>query len=139
MARRHGGYDYDTVPGGYDPQGPRGPGRFRQRLAALRSPRIGEARDFFTALFDFRFDVPVATRLIRGLYAVIIALAALWALGIVIGGFSSGVVSGLIALLIVAPLVFVALTAGGRIALELVVVLFRIGDDLREIRNRPRR
>lgn len=87
---------------------------------------------FLRALFDFSFSQFVTTRLVRLLYAIGVLFAAVTALGTVIGGFTESAGTGLIAL-IVAPLIFLLVVIVARVWLELVIVVFRIAEHLRDM------
>ena len=92
---------------------------------------------FLRALFDFSFSQFVTTRLVRLLYAIGVVLAVLFAVGAIIRGFSEGAGAG-IAALIVAPLIFLLVVIIARVWLELVIVVFRIAEYLREMAGERR-
>ena len=89
------------------------------------------------ALFDFSFSQFVTTRLVRLLYAIEIVIAALVAIGVIIWRFSEGVGSGIVAL-IVAPLVFLLVVIFIRVQLEIIIVIFRIAEYLRDMAGERR-
>lgn len=88
------------------------------------------------ALFDFGFTSFVTPKVVRVLYPLIMILAGLGALGLAATAFSISVVVGILALIIFAPLYFLVVTAIWRIALEFFVVIFRVAEDIRAIRER---
>jgi hypothetical protein len=87
---------------------------------------------FFGALFDFSFSQFVTTRLVRFLYAVLLVIDALVALGAIARAFREGAGAGLVAL-ILAPILFLILVVITRVYLEIVIVIFRIAEYLREM------
>ena len=80
---------------------------------------------FLASLFDFSFSSFITTKLVRVIYVLAIAGNALFALVLVAGGFGRGFMSGVFALFVIAPLVFLLFTALARLWLEVMVVLFR--------------
>lgn len=93
-------------------------------------------RGFIASLFDFRFDSFVTPKVIRVVYVIAMIMIALSALWFLFYAFKIKVEFGIIALFILCPLYFFLYVALWRIALELIMVIFRIGDDLRAIRER---
>ena len=90
---------------------------------------------FLRLLFDFSFTEFITTRVIKVLYALAVLLCGLVALGVIIGGFSQGIGTGVLAL-IVAPVVFLFYVLMARIWLEVIVILFRIAEHARTIAER---
>ena len=93
--------------------------------------------EFLRALFDFSFSQFITTRLIRLLYAIGVVIAALSALGAIIRGFNESAGAGVVAL-IVAPLIFLLVVIVARVWLELVIVVFRIAEYLRDMAGERR-
>jgi len=87
---------------------------------------------FFRALFDFSFTEFVTTRLIRLLYAIGVLIAALSTLLTIITGFNRGAGAAIITL-ILAPLIFLLVVILARVWLEIIIVVFRIAEYLREM------
>ena len=86
-------------------------------------------KGFFGTLFDFSFSTFVTTKLIKLLYILVIAFGALscisfGARGVIYGGLG-GIVS-----LVLAPVVFFLWVLIGRVWLELIIVMFRIAEDV---------
>lgn len=92
---------------------------------------------FLRALFDFSFSQFVTTQLIRLLYALGVLFAAVVALGAIARGFNEGAGTGLVAL-IVAPLIFLLVVIIARVWLELIIVVFRIAEYLRDMAGERR-
>jgi Domain of unknown function (DUF4282) len=147
-----GGYPYGGS--GYPPQGTGGypppPGAYPTASYSSDTASDGgwrgssgartqEARSFLSALLDFSFESLVTTKIIKFVYIIMVALAGLYGLVLLYFAFANfaggSIVTGLL-MLIAAPLVFLFLVVLYRIALEVVMVVFRIGEDIREIRNR---
>ena len=96
---------------------------------------MSDKTGFFEALFDLSFSSFITTRLIKALYILAMILAGFLALGIVIAGFSNGFVSGLGAL-IFGALVFLIYVMTARVTLELIMIVFRISENVSVIANR---
>lgn len=79
-------------------------------------------------LFDFSFSEFIALRIVGVLYGIAIFFAGLFALGLLLAGFSRGPGSGLLAL-IFAPLAFLVYVIIARVILEGMVVAFRTADN----------
>jgi hypothetical protein len=94
---------------------------------------------FFSALFDFSFRSFVTSKLVPVLYALFMIGAAIYALFIFITLAQVGRGAGIIFGLIAAPLVFLLAVLFGRVYLEVIVVLFRIAEDVGEIASQGRR
>lgn len=90
---------------------------------------------FIASLFDFRFDSFVTPRVVRVVYVIAMIMIALSALGFLLFAFKISIGFGIITLFILCPLYFFLYVALWRIALELIMVIFRIGDDVRSIRE----
>jgi len=95
-------------------------------------------RGFFAALFDFQFRSLITTRIIRIVFVLLLVLIAVFTLSGAASSFglmSVSPLTGLLTLLgsLVGGAVAVVLT---RVGLEVVIVLFRISDDLSAIRAR---
>jgi hypothetical protein len=100
------------------------------------SPQVPDSKGFVSALFDFGFTTFVTPKVIKVLYILIMILAGLGALGFAASAFSLNVVFGIISLFILCPLFFLITLALYRISLEFFMVIFRIGEDIRVIRDR---
>jgi hypothetical protein len=96
----------------------------------------GDAKGFLGALFDFGFTSFVTPKVVKVLYVLIVIGVGLSALLLAVTAFRVNVAFGFVALVIAAPLYFLVVTAFYRIALEFFMVIFRISDDIRAIRER---
>jgi hypothetical protein len=86
---------------------------------------MGE-QGFLAALFDASFSSLITTRVIKVLYVLSMVIIGIIALVFVGGAFSNSVASGIIVLLIIAPLLSLLYLIYVRVLLELVLVIFRI-------------
>jgi len=104
--------------------------------AAMGRPQAADAQGFLGALFDFSFTSFVTTKIIKVLYALIMVLVSLSALVFTISAFRSSAVYGLLVLVIGDPLFIIIVMAFWRLVLESFVVVFRIAEDIRALRER---
>lgn len=93
--------------------------------------------NFLSALFDFSFSEFVTTKIIKILYGILIVLAGVAALVAIIAGFTNSVGQGIL-MLILSPLVFLLYVILARVWLELVIVIFRIAENVGEIAERKK-
>jgi hypothetical protein len=84
---------------------------------------------FFSALFDFSFTSFVTSSIIRVLYVLATIGLGLLAGVVLVGGLMAGGIQALFAFLW-APLMFLLGLIYVRILLELVIVVFRIGENV---------
>lgn len=89
---------------------------------------------FFGSLFDVSFSSLVTPRIIRVVYMILVGLSALGSVVFLLGSLSSG--DGAALGVILAPALFLFYVIVSRVYLELVIVIFRIGDDVRRIADR---
>ena len=102
---------------------------------AASRPR-GE-RGFVGSLFDFSFESFVTPKIIKVLYILVTIWTLLLGLFFLIIGFRSGGFFGGMAVLIIVEPIFVLLTLGVyRVVLEAFMVVFRIHDDTKKIREK---
>ncbi len=101
-----------------------------------RQARAGGDKGFLGTLFDFSFTSFVATRIIKVLYVLIGVLAVLSALVYTVIAFRVSAVFGILTLVIGDPLFIIIVMAFWRLVLEAFVVVFRIAEDIRALRER---
>ena len=94
------------------------------------------AKGFVSSLFDFGFNSFVTPKVVKAVYVLIMGVLGLAGLVSAVVAFRLNLIFGLLVLVIIAPLFFFVYLALWRIALEIFVVVFRIADDLRAIRDR---
>ncbi len=92
-----------------------------------------EVKGFFSSLFDLSFRSFITGRLIRVLYVLAMIGLALWTLGWLGTALASQDGTLIFFALIGAPLVFLFGLIYIRVLLELIIVVFRIGEDVRKI------
>ena len=97
----------------------------------------GDTKGFFSALFDFSFTSFVTPKIVKVLYVLITIWTVIWALVFLRFGFKyGGAAGGFFTLAVVDP-ILVLLTLGVyRMVLELFMVVHRMHDDLKALRDR---
>ncbi len=90
-------------------------------------------RGFLPSLFDLSFTSLVATKIIKVLYAITILLIGLTALGFIVAAFHQSSGTGVIVLLILAPLFSLFYIVCARVYVEIVIALFRIMENTGEL------
>ena len=105
---------------------------------------MNNEKNFFSSLFDFSFSSYITTRFIRIIYGVAVVFSAfggLMAFGTVVGmGFDAGNIMGTLALgfgALVGVLVFLLYLIIARVWLEILVVVFRIAENVQKLADRP--
>jgi hypothetical protein len=118
------------------PGGPAGGQAVGRGAFATQQFPVGEPKGFLSALFDFSFTSFVTPKVVKILYILIVVVVGLSALGFSLSVLATNVGLGLIVLLVGAPLYFLVVTALYRITLEFFMVIFRMAQDIRAIRER---
>lgn len=90
-----------------------------------------------SALMDLSFSRFVTMSVIKILYVLAIILAAIFALIMVITAFVQSILGGLIAL-VISPIVFIIYVLLARVWLEIIMVIFRIEKNTREVADYTR-
>ena len=85
-------------------------------------------KGFLGSLFDLSFTEFITTRVIKALFILAIIVSAIAAVVIVVSGFVSGALSGIV-LLVISPILFLVYVILARVWLELVIVIFRIAEN----------
>ena len=119
------GFGQDATPPAGQPMGPP-PG----------AARGADGRGFLSALFDFSFTSFVTTKIIKVLYVLILVLASITALIYTIVAFRLSAGFGILTLVIGDPLFIIIVMAFWRLILEAFIVMFRIAEDIRALRER---
>ena len=128
---------YGQQPGeGYPQPAWAGQEQYPQAGAAHAGKPSGE-KGFLGSLFDFSFNSFVTPKIIKVLYVLFTIWTVIWALVILRLGFKyGGVAAGIFVLLVVEP-IFILLTLGVyRVILEAFMVVFRIYEETKKIRER---
>ena len=119
------------------PQGQSVPQWQATASAAATSKAAGHAKGFIGSLFDFSFNSFVTPKIIKVLYVLITAWTLLWALIFLRFGFKyGGAAGGFFTLLIVDPILILLTLGVYRVVLELFMVVHKMHDDLKAIRDR---
>jgi uncharacterized membrane protein len=109
-----------------------------QDMQAL--PRGSHGKGFFGSLFDFSFTSFVTPKIIKAIYVLYTIWMIVWALFFLRLGFKYGGATGGFATLIIVDPIFLVLSLGlFRVVLELFMVVHRMQEDLRAIRERADR
>jgi hypothetical protein len=132
----HGGFGAGATPPGGTPPGATPPGGVRPMGPPAGASRGADSRGFLSALFDFSFTSFVTTRIIKVLYVLITVLVSLVALFYTIIAFRLSTGFGLLVLIIGDPLYIIIVMGFWRLVLEAFVVVFRIAEDVRALRER---
>lgn len=109
------------------------------QASAARRP-AGKGKGFVASLFDFSFTSFVTPKVVKGLYILGTIWTALWAILLFLIGLRFGHATfGTFIFLIVAVAVFILLSLGVlRVVLEYFMVLFRINENIQQLRDRDR-
>ena len=95
-----------------------------------------DSTGFLSALFDFSFTSFVTTKIIKVLYVLVLIMTSLSALVFTIGAFNASPTFGFLTLVIGDPLFIIFVMAFWRLILEGFIVVFRVAEDIRELRDR---
>jgi len=93
-------------------------------------------KGFLSSLFDFGFTSFVTPTVIKVLYVLILIGTVLSALAFTITAFKASAIFGIGVLVIGDPLFIIIVLAFYRIILEFFIVIFRVSEDIRAIRER---
>jgi hypothetical protein len=110
------------------------PPTMAMRHSATRS--TADAKGFLGSLFDIGFTSFVTPKVIRVLYLLIIIGSILTGLSYSVIAFKVNAAFGIVTLFVLAPLFTMIVLAMWRIFLEVFMVIFRISDDIRDVRQR---
>jgi hypothetical protein len=103
-------------------------------ITVLKNMSVFKKVNFLRALFDFSFRQFISPRIMKFLYVLSMIFAALLSLSLVIVGFESSMWIGILALLIGAPLLFLFMVISNRVVLELILIIYRMADNMENIR-----
>lgn len=95
-----------------------------------------EAKSFIGSLFDFSFSSFVTLRVIRVLYVLITVFYSLIALTFFISLLAKHTPASIIIAIVGVPIVYFIYLIIARITMEVLMVIFNIGKDVRRIRER---
>ena len=97
---------------------------------------LADSKGFLGALFDIGFSLFVTPKVIKVLYVLIMIGTVVSALVFTIIAFKASMAFGAMTLLFGDPLFILIVLAIYRIILEFFVVIFRISEDIRALRER---
>jgi hypothetical protein len=122
------------------PQQPPQP-HYQQAYRPPTGRRLDNDKGFFGALFDFSFDTFIAPKLVKFLYVLSLIITTVYAIGLLIAGLlniasgrSSATLVGLL-LIVLSPVIWLVGLIVTRLYLELAIVMFKISDDIKDIRD----
>jgi hypothetical protein len=95
---------------------------------------LGMPAGFVASLFDMKFRNLITLRVIEFLYWLILIVATLSALGSLVAGLFSGGPLRIILTLILTPLFYLLEIVFARVGLEILLVIFRMADDVQAMR-----
>lgn len=98
-------------------------------------PGTPNAKGFLASLFDTSFSTFVTPKVIKVVYVIVMIIIGLGTLGYIIFGFAAFKALGII-ILPIALLIGLVYLALARMSFELIMVIFRMGDDMHALRNR---
>lgn len=97
-------------------------------------PVIPTSRDgFLSSLFDLSFTRLVTTRVVKGLYILLIVVVAIGLVASIVSAIISGSITGVLISVVGGTLVALLTIIYGRIMLEVLLAIFRILETNREI------
>jgi uncharacterized membrane protein len=106
-------------------------------LKPAGAKRTSDAKGFLGSLFDFSFTSFVTPKIIKVIYVLITIWTVIWALIFLRLGFKyGGAAGGFFTLLVVDPILVVLTLGAYRMVLELFMVVHRMHEDLKAIRQR---
>jgi hypothetical protein len=143
---------YGGQPGQYDPPAqyadpsappPQAADRVRPGKDSARPPRgrLASARPagepgFLGSLFDFNFASFVTPKIIKSVYLLAVLTLGVSAIAFISNGFGLNVPFGVVTRVILAALYFFLSLASFRMVLEFFMVVFRMAEDLHDVRER---
>ena len=137
--------NYDPPPQYADPSAPPPPqaaDRVRPGQNSARPPRgrpvsrpAGE-RGFLGSLFDFNFTSFVTPKIIKSVYLLSVIALGVSAIAFISNGFGVHVPFGVVTRVILAAVYFFLGLAFFRVMLEFFMVVFRMAEDLHDVRER---
>ena len=105
--------------------------------AGAGAKRSSDAKGFFGALFDFSFTSFVTPKIVKVIYVLVTIWTVIWALIFLRFGFKyGGAAGGFFTLLVVDPILVVLTLGAYRMVLELFMVVHRMHEELKAIRER---
>jgi uncharacterized membrane protein len=105
--------------------------------AGAAAKRTGDAKGFLGSLFDFSFTSFVTPKIVKVIYVLLTIWTVIWALIFLRFGFKyGGAAGGFFTLFVVDPILVVLTLGAYRMVLELFMVVHRMHEELKAIRQR---
>ena len=105
--------------------------------AGAAAKRSSDAKGFLGSLFDFSFTSFVTPKIVKVIYVLVTIWTVIWALIFLRFGFKyGGAAGGFFTLLVVDPILVVLTLGAYRMVLELFMVVHRMHEELKAIRER---
>ena len=101
---------------------------------AAMNPAAFDAKGFLRSLYDFKFTSLIATKVIRFVYALLVIVYSILAALTLIGCLASKNGALIFFGFIILPMLYLLYLILIRIFMEIVVVFFKMGEDVRAIR-----
>jgi hypothetical protein len=92
-------------------------------------------KSFFNSLFDFSFSSFITPKIIKVLFVIGIVLSVIYAIAIIATAFAAHIALGIV-VLILSPIVFILFVLAIRVYLEILIIMFRIQNDVAEIKEK---
>ena len=106
-------------------------------LKPAGAKRSSDAKGFLGSLFDFSFTSFVTPKIVKVIYVLVTIWTVIWALIFLRFGFKyGGAAGGFFTLLVVDPILVVLTLGAYRMVLELFMVVHRMHEELKAIRER---
>jgi len=106
-------------------------------LKPAGAKRSSDAKGFLGSLFDFSFTSFVTPKIVKVIYVLVTIWTVIWALIFLRFGFKyGGAAGGFFTLLVVDPILVVLTLGAYRMVLELFMVVHRMHEELKAIRQR---
>jgi hypothetical protein len=94
---------------------------------------MDQAKCFFSSLFDVSFSEFITPKIIKIVFILGIIGSGISAISMIATAFAKSTGMGIVTLVIGAPLVFILMVIAIRIYLELIIIFFRISDNIAKL------
>lgn len=94
-----------------------------------------KTKGFFSTLFDTSFTDFVTLKIVKFIFIIGLVFIGLTTIAIILAGFQRGTNTGLL-MLILSPIFFIFMVLIHRIYCELLIVIFKIAEYLKEIKTK---
>jgi hypothetical protein len=94
------------------------------------------AKGLLRSLYDFGFTSLITTRIIKFVYALLVISYSIVAAILFLVGLATGIAPGILFAIIFVPIFYLIYLILLRIWMEVIVVFFKIGEDVHAIRHR---